>query len=297
MRVSFTAFHRTDYWEQSLESWARVRGIEGADISVFLESSGFRDEMTEIATRILPQTVVHQNEVRLGVSKNPWVAMDDAFSTGEDFAVLAEDDIIVSSDILEYFLWARDKFRWDPEVLAICSFDSHLESPGHTFGKGDVTKQRWFSPLVWGTWADRWENQIRDTWDFDYSYGGWDWNMRMGVMKDQWFCVFPRHSRSTHIGEFDGTHMQPEQFKETQAGTFVEERPRTRYRYAGYLDFWEGVLSATKSPYYPERSIPPSKGGFQSPVPVRGTPGSNPNFPLKKAVVGGQSFDYGKPSP
>jgi hypothetical protein len=120
---------------------------------------------------------------------------------------------------------------------------------------------------------------MRETWDFDYSHGGWDWNMRLGVMGDELFCVFPRRSRSTHIGEFDGTHMHPKQFKETQAGTFVEERDPTDYRLVGYLDFWDGVLSDTPAPFDPSRSLPPSVGNFQAPPPMR-----SPNNPAPKAI-------------
>jgi hypothetical protein len=164
---------------------------------------------------------------------------------------LAEDDITVSTDILEYFEWAREEFRDDPEVLAVCSFDSHLESPGHVFGPGDVTKQRWFSPLVWGTWTDRWSNVLRDTWDFDYSYSGWDWHVRRDILVDRWHCVFPRQSRSTHIGQFRGTHMMPEHFHETQAGTFILYRPPIDYEVVGYLDFYQGTLHDEPVPYEP----------------------------------------------
>lgn len=288
MRISFTAYHRVEYFSESLASWNRVRGIDDCERVVFLEPSPYADLMIAAAREVSPKTLVTQNPERNGVLTNPWVAMDSAFAHGSDFAILAEDDIIVSTDILEYFLWAQWYFQEDLEVLAVCAFDSHLETV-EQFGAGDVTKQRWFSPLVWGTWSDRWSEKLRDTWDHDYTHNGWDWHIRHGVMQEDMFCVFPRLSRSTHIGQYDGTHMQPSEFAQTQAGSFVEDRVSTLYSCVGYLDFWGGGLSQDLPPLDPNPPMHLTPGHFQKPPPLEG---SGPNYPPRKAIVGGQSFDY-----
>ena len=42
-----------------------------------------------------------------------------------EFLILGEEDLVVSSDALEYFTWARQEFARDERVLAVCS-----HSPG-----------------------------------------------------------------------------------------------------------------------------------------------------------------------
>jgi hypothetical protein len=96
-----------------------------------------------------------------------------------------------------------------------------------------VARTTKFCPLIWGTWADRWYEHISDTWDFDYSSGnpdgseaGWDWNLsRIAIAKRKHF-VFPTLSRSNHIGQFQGTHMRPENFESSTAPTFKADHER-----------------------------------------------------------------------
>lgn len=240
LMVVFTATERPEYLRDTIATWRRVRGIDDVAVRIHLEPTARTVEMRDLITELWPEVEIRENEHRLGVLSNPWRALATAFEEAS-FVVLAEDDVQVSSDVLEYMAWARDEFRDDPEVLAVCAYDTHLESEGHEFGLGDVTKQRWFSPLVWGTWEDRWISRLRDTWDHDYSQMGWDWNVRNGVMGQELVCVFPRRSRSTHIGQFGGTHLPPNQFAETQAGTFVSEREPCGYELKGYLS--SGLLS------------------------------------------------------
>lgn len=206
--VSFTvSCQRRAYMDHTMDSWSRVRGIDKAGMFFCLEHYlpfrkgqaqaavlereflGFEGE----AARMFPQARVVRNSTRLGCLLNTRRAMQYALGQSE-FGVLAEEDIEVSDDILEYFAWAAERYEKDTTVLAVCAHS--LTSSG---GAGDVTLAPWFTPLVWGTWRSRWP-QLDAVWKPVQGYPeGWDYNIRMltGRMVQ---CVYPAQSRSQHFG-------------------------------------------------------------------------------------------------
>jgi hypothetical protein len=224
----FTAYNRPQYFTPVMASWAAVRGFADWDPVVFLEPSPVQQEMTRIAAAA--GAGVWANPHRRGVSDNPWYALDTAFTVGEgsDFAVLAEDDVLVSDDVLEYFSWAAQRFRRE-HILTVCAASFATTCPPDQ--EQDTVRSGQFCPLVWGTWADRWTAVLRDSWDHDYSSGtatqpqcGWDWNIGLRVMGD-WQVIAPAASRSVHIGADGGAHCTPAHFPATVAPTFTAHRP------------------------------------------------------------------------
>lgn len=219
MLIALTANNRAKYLEQTLESWREVDWIEYALIRFHVEPGN--QSVLELCESVdFCSTEITLNEERLGVLHNPWVALDTSFKKAP-FVILAEDDVIVAPDILRYFS-AMDRHKYDSRVLAVCAFQG---SPVH--GAPHLTwKEHHFAPLIWGTWKGRWKNRLRDTWDHDYSSGrgdhsGWDWNIRLRVMREDDSCIFPDVSRSQHIGQYGGAHMMPEDFAASQAPMFA----------------------------------------------------------------------------
>lgn len=229
-RLVFTAYNRPVYFEPVLASWANVRGFTDWHPAVHLEPGPIQHTMTDLATR--HGLTVTVNPYRRGVLSNPWHALNSAFLAGAEFVVLAEDDVLVCTDTLDYFTWAATEFAAD-HVLAVCACtkDPHCD-PADT---NRVQANQWFNPLVWGTWATRWNTVLRDTWDHDYSSGtahqpqsGWDWNINLRLMNG-FTIISPRASRSTHIGKHNGAHMIPADFDESTSPTFVADRPAAAF--------------------------------------------------------------------
>lgn len=233
----FTAYKRPLYWDRVLESWSQVRGIDDVSVTVFLEPSDFTDTMQAIVKYRFPHARVHVNPERVGVLENPYQALNTSFSAGNPFTVLAEDDVIVSSDVLEYFQWAQS-LHWDTSLLGACAFSRAVlprQDPELVNQFPD------FCPLVWGTWSDRWFKYLEPTWDHDYTSGpvsgqqqGWDWNIKLRVMGERHF-LFPSQSRSDHIGELGGQHMQPQDFSASRAPSFREYQEACAYQRPSYL--------------------------------------------------------------
>jgi hypothetical protein len=207
--VAFTvSCQRRAYLDRTLESWSRVRGIRDAGIVLCLEHYlpfrkgeanaavlerefiGFEAEVAQL----FPQARVVRNSTRQGCLLNTRRAMQYALGESE-FAVLAEEDIEVADDILEYFTWASERYRDDPGVLAVCahSVRSRQEDPAQ------VALVPWFTPLVWGTWRREWGQMLAVWQPPDGFPEGWDYRIRhlTGKMVQ---CAYPAMSRAQHFG-------------------------------------------------------------------------------------------------
>ena len=154
--IAFTVCDRPAYLAWVLESWREVRGIGDAHL-IFRCEPGCDEAVALCRAVDFAETTVTVNPQRYGVLGNPWHALNDGFAVS-DFVVLAEEDLIVSEDVLEYFAWCRARYADDPRVLAITTHQ-YLEQPG---GLAGVMPQRFDQDpdphfWVWGTWRNRWE--------------------------------------------------------------------------------------------------------------------------------------------
>lgn len=209
-----TAFNRPHYLSQALESWRKVRGLDEWAIYAQIEPSAYEADQVQAIHRAFsghPSVKVVVNPTVYGVLHNPWVGFEHLFGSGYDFVVRTEDDLVVSADILEYFDWASDRFQNNPRVATATAFSLHDGEPDEAILSKD------FSPLVWGTWEDRWDGLIGPTWDHDYStyndqpgnQSGWDWNLDTRVFPEHnLLTLTPLASRVHNIGVL-GTHSTP----------------------------------------------------------------------------------------
>jgi hypothetical protein len=129
--------------------------------------------------------------------------------------------------VLEYAAWAAAE---DAAVLAVCA---HRLGPAPVDDPAAVAREAWFSPIVWGTWASRWDGLLRDTWDHTYAHRGWDWRVNSLIAAHDLAVVKPALSRSQHIGRLGGAHCTPGFFPETVSETFREHYGPQAYRETG----------------------------------------------------------------
>lgn len=226
-RLIFTATDRVDYFTQVAEAWSAVPAVEAWRPQVFCEPTDVLDDMLGVALSI-PGAAAIINPIRYGVLHNPWQALEATFADGAHFVVLAEDDVLVSTDVLDLMSYAARALR-DEHILAVraCSFFEHCP-PGD---EHVLVTDTAFCPLVWGTWADRWYGTLRESWDHDYTTGtpeapqsGWDWNLNLRVIPaGGWRIAQPVASRATHIGR-RGTHTTLTSFPGSVAATFTAYR-------------------------------------------------------------------------
>lgn len=199
---------------ETLHAWKNVRGIE-CGIDFFIEPSDRLEDVLQVIETSGITGRLHLNPYKYGELHNPWVAVDWEFSQGSDFVICAEDDDIVSTDILEYFQ-AATELSSPNTVLGVSAYTSN--SAGSI---GAMGVYPYWGGLVWGTWKESWHAHLRDTWDHDYSTfngspgveSGFDWNINTRIMPEIGKgCVMPEISRVRHIGKH-GVHVREQDFE------------------------------------------------------------------------------------
>ncbi|HEU4864984.1 MAG TPA: hypothetical protein VFT76_01945 [Actinomycetota bacterium] len=219
-----TATNRPNYLSEVLASWAAVRGISDA-LMLFNVEPGNGDVASLAEEWEASPKLVFSNRARYGVLGNPWWALDRAFTiaerAGEGFVVLAEDDSTVADDVLEYFAYAAEVGEENREIFSVNAFNLRA-CPSECCRRSahHVHFDPSFYSTVWGTWADRWNDELRKEWDFDYVRGGWDLHIDREILVGGRRSLTPCRSRSQHIGEFGGAHMLEEHFAFNQSDCF-----------------------------------------------------------------------------
>ncbi|WNN94985.1 glycosyltransferase [Microbacterium phage Magritte] len=212
----FTAYDRVDYLRQTLQSWESVRGIQDWHVVFRIEPSPHQQDVEVLfrlfaETMMLPSYEIIVNETKLGVLEHPYVGFQELFQRF-DFVVRAEDDLLVSDDILEYFSWAAETYENDDTIATINGFS---KLAGTDYG---IFRQQRFNPWIWGTWKRVWDRLLEPTWDHDYSSfngvpgveSGWDWNIDTRLLtRFGYSAIYPENSRVQNIGLW-GVHGTPE---------------------------------------------------------------------------------------
>jgi hypothetical protein len=246
--IMMTAWRRPNYLRKTLRSWGAVRGIREVEIVVALEPSDRQDQIIRtiweardewglnIRTRVNPE--------RLGVLVNIVETAGHMFQVEDRlrYLVFAEEDLVVSDDVLDYFLWADDVFHGREDVLAVCA-----HAPEGATADSDPTAvalgER-FRCWVWATWRDRFHGVLEPTWDRTYSSGekpgdgvGWDCNIQERIIpRGGYRTVLPAASRSQNIGKFEGVHQAPGEYAGTVDPSFREVFGVVDYRLTGSAD-------------------------------------------------------------
>lgn len=206
--VAFTVTGmRPKYLKAALDSWHAVRGVQQVPLLVRHEpiQNQLIGELREAMTEAFTDARVDVNPEWFGCARNTRVAMEDAFRDGADFAVLAEEDMIVSSDVLEYFAWAAQAYRHDPDVMAVSAHSFHGERD-----RSAVVRRVWFNPQMWGTWPGKWEQFISRGWKgIPGNAEAWDADLRERFGLAQVRCIFPLVSRVQHEGEVSTLTRMP----------------------------------------------------------------------------------------
>ena len=232
----FTVYDRVNYFQQTLYTWRDVRGLKDWDVIFSIEPSDVQHQMIDEILCFMEDTGIKSkiivNPERYGVLHHPWVVLENMFiNDNYDFVVRAEDDLIVSDDILEYFSWAAEQYKDDEDVATVhgMSFDQSGENTSR------VARVAGFNPWIWGTWRYHWSEYISPSWDHDYStfnvypgnQSGWDWNLNTRVFPALKFVgIYPEVSRVDNIGVY-GTHGTAENF--SPSPTFRKNISHTEY--------------------------------------------------------------------
>jgi hypothetical protein len=198
MIVSFTVNNRPEYLVESLISWSKVRGIGNVRLEFHCEPD---DDCIDICRSVaFADSQLYVNMEQLGSQRNTYVALDTAHQLA-DYVILAEDDMIVSTDILELHAWAAAEYKDDERTLAL------VAGRGQEAASSDPAAivPDWRIGWCWGSWSDRWA-YIGPDWDLTWLPGGhfareWDTRISNYWCREQGHrTLIPALSRVQHIG-------------------------------------------------------------------------------------------------
>ena len=255
--VVATAKSRPNYLREILSSWQKARGItdvhsftlalgydEGQFMSQLSAYDAFRSETgLGLRARVKIDSAAARASRGMGRAIGE-AAVHVLADPAVEFLVFGEEDIIVSSDVLEYFAWARETFAADERVLCVLAHSAGgagWDEPGIGLRDGDADQEAvrllpYYNGWIWGTWRDRWEKTLGPTWDWDVTSGGamdsgYDHQIHRRVIpRGGYVCVVPDASRSQNIGRVGGWAAQEADFPGTQAASFRPERGAVTYR-------------------------------------------------------------------
>lgn len=218
--ISFITYNRFNYLLETLASWEKARGLENYDLHFFVEPSDNLTKMLKIidsfSKRVSSPVVVTVNEIGKGNLGNSYNAINSIIDKYE-FVILAEDDVIVSDDIIEYFDYLIPVYE-NTDVVTISA--NHIHETD--LGDNAVYVRPEFSGLGWGTWPKHWHDKIKYAWfvdDLKPNDPGWDHTLNLIVYNYNLLGVFPAVSRSQHIGK-TGQWVDPKVYETMFAKTF-----------------------------------------------------------------------------
>lgn len=189
----FPVYNRPHYLAPVLESWQNVRGIEHAHLIYRCEPG--HPDIVSMVSQWNPPADVTVNDRQLGNDRNMLAAVTAGFATGADFVIAAEDDVLVSADLLEYMAWAAGTYAADKTVLAVTAWQGDPPGP-----LAEVRRQEWFfGGSGWGMWRDRF-GEVRDGWPpSGTGYDGYLWRLAQATGRD---VIQPMATRCKNIGEY-----------------------------------------------------------------------------------------------
>jgi len=220
--IGFTAFDRVEYLNKALASWSDVRNLRDYDFYFFIEPSNRYNEIVQIIKNFQNntniKTTIISNPEKLGCATNTWSVFEFLFKL-YDFVILAEDDVVVSKDVLEYFNFVEEKYRNDEEI-AIVSANTKWDTKDPI----KLIREQGFNGLIWGTWKKYWTKYFEHNWEKEpfpgAEHSGWDWHLNINMLPfNKLKNINPMVSRSNHIGLI-GEHCTPELFDLTISPSF-----------------------------------------------------------------------------
>lgn len=217
--IILITYNRLDMIERVLPALLKCRGLNKFPVHIAqdggIEASELIDYMTPfIETAKWTRCIAEQRRglpVNMSEGINEFVQQKNL-----DAIITMEDDVLISKDFLEYMEWALNKFKNDPDIGVISSYSNETED----LPDNQISFRK---PVCFVSSA-----MFRNNWDSFYEYWKehgcykqkiwtWDFVLMNYMIVNKKIVVYPRQSRSSHIGWY-GTNV----IKENKIGSTVE---------------------------------------------------------------------------
>jgi hypothetical protein len=222
--ITITAMSRPQLFRRMLESLI-TNDLDGWSVLIRVEPTARSPEFVAIAAELLSGVDydLQVNETILGISLNPYQAIEGAFAAGSELNLYLEEDFLLSPDATALALWYQRQHRRHWLCLSLLAgpcgsagFLSNAACPELMF------EARTFNSIGFVMRREEWQNYARRAWlggepqspvihaTWRYAWG-WDWSL-YGLVAAGFGLrtVQPVLARATHNGRDGGTHASPE---------------------------------------------------------------------------------------
>ncbi len=203
--ILFT-YKRLDTLELTVDALKKNYLAKNSDLIIFSDAAkGEKDRMAVEIVRAYLQTIegfksvqIHHAKVNKGLAHSIIDGVSEVFKTYKS-AIVLEDDLVSSSNFLNFMNVCLEKYNDEPKVFSISGFSFNLNLDNNLKIDTYFLNRGW--SWGWATWKDRWENidwEIDDYEDFkkdkqakkEFSKGGSDLNSmlenQMSGKLDSW---------------------------------------------------------------------------------------------------------------
>jgi hypothetical protein len=203
--IVMPVYRRPDYTKQVLDGIKSCYGSDEYKVIICAEP-GYPDVIDVIEDFKGLDIFLMKNHEKLKIGGNVLKCLNIGFSQS-DYVIVLEDDFVPSKDFLKYHEWAANEYKNDKNVLSVTGYNNSNELP-HDLSPElyySVDRLHWFTCIGWGTWVDRWDNELKPNWRIDGDAGTWTTIIIEKVLKNM-FEIKPYFSRVQNIGLEGGVH-------------------------------------------------------------------------------------------
>lgn len=123
-----------------------------------------------------------------------------------DFVIVFEDDIVPSKDCLNFIEYCRFTYKDDPDIFNVSCYNRR---PIENHELYTIERWPWLTCWGWGTWIDRWENDIKYNWWTVPEDGNWTY--QINLIRGERKMIRPSLSRTQNVGYEDSVHQLTEE--------------------------------------------------------------------------------------
>ena len=243
--ITVTAMSRPALFRQMLES---LVSNDLADWSVVIrvEPSASSLEFVAITESLLAgiEYDLKVNPHAMGITLNPFLAIEDAFAAGSGLNLYLEEDLIVAPDATALALWFEREHQ--PHWLCLSLLAGPCGSVGFVSNKRYpdlLFEARTFNSIGFVMRRNEWHAHARRAWlgnqrsrppeiyaNWRYNWG-WDWSLYGLVASDPTLrSIQPVLARATHAGRLGGTNVAPDFHDAAFGGLTINDCRDVAYR-------------------------------------------------------------------
>lgn len=186
-------YNRPDCTKKCIEYLSNCRDIDSYNVFFFVEPC--ECEVLDIIKKCNLNKFIFVNDTLKGLWKNKLQAVNFAMNNSE-YAIILEDDVLLSKDALIYFDWANRYFFENKEIATVTAYNM-LDGEYHSSLYNQVQKRQWYNSTAWAIWKNRYE--LVNQWT------GEDKDLMKKLhLSQNMHEVFPLLSRAQNIGFVNG---------------------------------------------------------------------------------------------